>query len=230
MNYDLFDTITNPDTNHVELGQGTKLLNKFAHHMSVELLQQLNKLIQISPFRNMIAPNGHAMSVAMTNCGIVGWVSDHKGYCYSTIDPLTGKNWPDMPTAFEKLAVSAAESAGYTDFSPSCCLINKYQPGTKLSLHQDKNENNLSAPIVSVSLGVMATFVLGGLSRDDRVTKIALTHGDVIVWGGTGRLRYHGVLPIKNGYHPETGSYRINLTFRQVGGLRDSVANSDCGF
>ena len=164
----------------------------------------------------MVTAGGHIINVAMTNCGNLGWVSDRQGYRYSPIDPLTGTHWPKMPLAYKNLAILAAQQSGFKDFAPTVCLINKYLPGSKLSLHQDKNESTFNAPIVSVSLGILASFLLGGQSRSDKVSRIALTHGDVMVWGGPDRLRYHGVAPIKDGYHPQTGECRINLTFRQT--------------
>jgi len=162
----------------------------------------------------METPGGYRMSVAMTNCGRFGWLTDSSGYRYAGQDPLSGLSWPAMPEAFFSLATQAASEAGFNDFSPDVCLINRYGPGAKLSLHQDKDEADLSAPIVSVSLGLPATFLLGGLKRHDPTMRLRLTHGDVLVWGGPSRLRYHAVLPIKEGIHLATGAYRINLTFR----------------
>jgi alkylated DNA repair protein (DNA oxidative demethylase) len=156
------------------------------------------------------------MSVSMTNCGPVGWISDRSGYRYSEVDPNTGAQWPPMPDAFLKLAASAAEQAGFPRFEPDACLINRYTPGTKLSLHQDKDERDFGQPIVSVSLGIPAVFLFGGVKRADKVARLKLTHGDVVVWGGPARLRYHGVAPLKEGQHERTGGYRINLTFRKA--------------
>ena len=167
-------------------------------------------------FRHLITPGGFRMSVAMVNCGTYGWVSDRTGYRYDAIDPESGKPWPHMPDVFRKLARDAAASAGFEDFEPDACLVNRYEPGARLSLHQDKNERGFDAPIVSVSLGIPAVFLWGGLRREDRPVRIPLMHGDVMVWGGPSRLRYHGVLPLKEGHHPLTGGYRINLTFRKA--------------
>ena len=156
------------------------------------------------------------MSVAMTNCGSYGWVTDRTGYRYDAADPESGKAWPRMPHAFFTLAQDAATSAGFEDFQPDACLVNRYETGARLSLHQDKNEHDFNAPIVSVSLGLPAIFLWGGLRREDKTIRIPLIHGDVMVWGGPARLRYHGVRPVTEGYHPQTGPYRINLTFRKT--------------
>ena len=156
------------------------------------------------------------MSVAMTNCGPLGWSTDSRGYCYAAIDPLTGQPWPAIPAVFLTLAKTAASQAGYPEFSPDACLINRYQPGAKLSLHQDKDEARLDAPIVSVSLGLPATFQFGGLNRSDPLQRVWLEHGDVVVWGGESRLFYHAILPLKAGSHPQVGAWRYNLTFRRA--------------
>lgn len=169
-----------------------------------------------SPFRHMVTTRGFRMSVAMTNCGARGWVSDRKGYRYDAIDPETGKAWPSMPVAFLDLAQNAASEAGYKGFLPDACLVNRYDTGAKLSLHQDKDDLDLRAPIVSVSLGVPAVFLFGGLERSAPKKKINLAHGDVVVWGGPSRLAYHGILPLKEGFHPFEGKMRINLTFRKT--------------
>jgi alkylated DNA repair protein (DNA oxidative demethylase) len=164
----------------------------------------------------MVVPSGHTMSVAMTNSGDLGWITDRTGYRYTTIDPTTGKPWPPMPAPLLQLAQRAAAAAGFSGFTPNACLINRYAPGTRLSLHQDKNEQDYTHPIVSVSLGLPATFLLGTLRRTDTPRRIRIEHGDVLVWGGPARLIYHGVAPIAAGAHPLTSSYRINLTFRRV--------------
>lgn len=164
----------------------------------------------------MYTPGGLRMSVAMTNCGTLGWVTDNRGYRYQTIDPNTGNPWPAMPAAFLALAQDAAKQAGFRNFIPDACLINRYEPGARMTLHQDKNERDFHQPIVSVSLGLPATFLFGGDTRNQRPTRVALEHGDVVVWGGPARLRFHGVLPIKDGEHPTLGRHRINLTFRKA--------------
>jgi DNA oxidative demethylase len=169
-----------------------------------------------SPFRNMIVPSGHTMSVAMTNCGDLGWTTDRTGYRYTTLDPTTNKPWPAMLPLLQSLAIRAATAAGFPRFTSNACLINRYEPGTRLSLHQDKNEQDYTQPIVSVSLGVPATFLLGTLRRADTPRRIRVEHGDVFVWGGPARLIFHGVAPIAAGTHPLTGECRINLTFRRV--------------
>jgi alkylated DNA repair protein (DNA oxidative demethylase) len=165
----------------------------------------------------MITPGGYRMSVAMTNCGPLGWVSDKTGYRYDVIDPVSGLKWPPMPESFLRLATAAASEAGFPGFAPDACLINRYEPGAKLSLHQDKDEQDFDQPIVSVSLGIPAVFLFGGLKRADKTMRISVTHGDVVVWGGPARLRYHGVMPLKESDHPLLGPQRINLTFRKAG-------------
>ncbi|MDO5623096.1 MAG: DNA oxidative demethylase AlkB [Pseudomonadota bacterium] len=170
-----------------------------------------------APFRHMTTPGGFTMSVALSNCGCWGWVSDRRGYRYSRVDPVSGQPWPAMPAALYHLAREAAQAAGYPGFAPDACLINRYAPGARMSLHQDKDERDLSAPIVSVSLGMGATFLFGGHARTDKAARLALHHGDVAVWGGEDRLRYHGVMPLEGPPHPLLGSQRINLTFRQAG-------------
>jgi alkylated DNA repair protein (DNA oxidative demethylase) len=164
----------------------------------------------------MVTPGGYRMSVAMTNCGALGWVTDRTGYRYDPIDPETGRPWPQMPLSFRELAEGAAAIAGYEGFVPDACLINRYEPGARLSLHQDKNEGDFHQPIVSVSLGIPAAFLFGGPRRVDKPERVELTHGDVVVWGGPDRLRYHGVAPLKDRCHPLLGRYRINLTFRKA--------------
>jgi alkylated DNA repair protein (DNA oxidative demethylase) len=156
------------------------------------------------------------MGVAMTNCGAAGWVSDRTGYRYDALDPGTGRRWPAMPDVFRELAEKAAARAGWVGFAPDACLVNRYEPRVQLTLHQDKNERDFSAPIVSVSLGLPAVFLFGGSRRSDKTRRIPLAHGDVVVWGGEDRLRYHGVLPLKPGHHPLTGECRVNLTFRKA--------------
>lgn len=198
------------------LAPGAVVLRRLAREKSAELLAAIEQVAAISPFRQMMTPGGYTMSVAMTNCGPLGWSTDRHGYRYSPIDPLSGKPWPLMPDCFLALAQDAASRAGYPDFQPDACLINHYQPGAKLSLHQDKDEACLNAPIVSVSLGLPATFQFGGLTRSARLQKIFLEHGDVVVWGGESRLFYHAILPLKAGHHPQVGAWRYNLTFRRA--------------
>ena len=170
----------------------------------------------VSPFRHMVTPGGWEMSVALTNCGQVGWVTDRSGYRYDPIDPATGRPWPAMPAAFADLAVEAADAAGFADFRPDACLVNRYAPGARLSLHQDRNERDFDQPIVSVSLGLPAVFLWGGKKRTDRVRRVPLVHGDVVVWGGPDRLTFHGVNSLAEGEHPLTGAYRFNFTFRRA--------------
>jgi len=172
------------------------------------LIALIESVQSVSAFRHMSVPGGKQMSVAMTNCGEVGWVSDNNGYRYDTIDPQTGSQWPTMPTAFAQLATQASEQAGFGRFKPDCCLINRYESGTRLSLHKDCDEANFAHPIVSVSIGASARFVVGGLARKDKTEGLMLHDGDVLVWGRTSRLIHHGV------GSPRGQSLRYNLTFR----------------
>src|SRR3954452_18345586 len=150
-----------------------------------------------------IPSHGHAkrlaMSVAMTNCGEVGWITDRTGYRYDAIDPATGLPWPAMPEIFSDLAAKAAEAADFSGFHPDACLINRYVPGARLSLHQDRNERDFDQPTVSVSLGLPAIFLWGGKTRAGKVRRIPLIHGDVMVWGGPDRLTFHGVEALAEG-------------------------------
>jgi alkylated DNA repair protein (DNA oxidative demethylase) len=198
------------------IAEGAFLLRGYALPMERDILAALNDVTEAAPFRRMVTPGGFTMSVAMTSCGQAGWVSDRTGYRYDATDPTTSKAWPPMPAVFRQLATNAAAAAGYPDFEPDSCLINRYEPGTRLSLHQDKDERDFSQPIVSVALGLPATFQFGGPTRNDPTAKYALQHGDVVVWGGPARLRYHGVAPLKEGEHPTLGRARINLTFRRA--------------
>jgi DNA oxidative demethylase len=211
----LFDNITEPAQE--TLTPGAVVLRGFALRNESAILAALHGVIAKAPFRHMVTPGGFRMSVAMTNCGALGWLSDKTGYRYDSIDPESGENWPTMPAAFLDLAMNSATEAGFADFVPDACLINRYEPGAKLSLHQDKDERDFSKPIVSVSLGAPATFLFGGMNRADKTTRVPLSHGDVVVWGGPARLRYHGVMPLKQGYHPTFGTDRVNLTFRKAG-------------
>jgi len=188
----------------------------FASNIAARLVTEVDGITAVAPFRNMVTPGGFRMSVGMTNCGRAGWVTDRKGYRYEPLDPITGKPWPAIPDLFLHLAASAAAAAGYPDFEPDACLINLYKPETRLSLHRDENERDLTAPIVSVSLGLPAIFLFGGNSRSDRPRRILLQSGDVVVWGGADRLVYHGVPPIADGENPLTGNRRINLTLRKA--------------
>ena len=198
------------------LAPGAVVLRRLAVAGAATLLHDIEAVAAISPFRHMVTPGGYTMSVAMTSCGGLGWTTNDRGYLYSPVDPVTHRPWPPIPEAFNALCCEAAIAAGYPDFQPDACLINRYAPGAKLSLHQDKDEPNLSAPIVSVSLGLPAIFQFGGLQRNDPLKRLMLEHGDVVVWGGESRLFYHGIQPLKPGQHPLTGECRYNLTFRQA--------------
>jgi alkylated DNA repair protein (DNA oxidative demethylase) len=201
---------------HEPLEEGAVLLRSFAVAEEHLLLEEVARVAQRAAFRHLITPGGHTMSVAMTNCGRVGWVSDRTGYRYDRIDPETGDPWPAMPAAFFDIAARAAAEAGFAHYDPDACLINRYVPGAKLSLHQDRDEKDAWAPIVSVSLGRSAVFLWGGKRRSDPVRRLHLESGDIVVWGGPARFAYHGVAPLNDGLHPLTGTARINLTFRKV--------------
>jgi alkylated DNA repair protein (DNA oxidative demethylase) len=216
MTPDLFDAAGIVEGRDVPLAPGAALLGGFARPFGDSLVAALQQIAEVAPFRHMATPGGRLMSVAMTNCGAVGWVSDRAGYRYDSHDPESGRSWPPMPELFGELAARAAGRAGFDGFTPDACLINRYEPGARLSLHQDKDERDFAAPIVSVSLGLPAVFLFGGMRRADTPRRLALSHGDVVVWGGPSRLRYHGVLPLDDGHHPLIGRYRINLTFRKA--------------
>src|ERR1019366_7961925 len=199
------------------LGPGTAILRGFALELEALIFDALFSVAAKSHFRHMVTPGGFRMSVAMTNCGSLGWVTDGKGYRYDSVDPETQIPWPSMPKPFLELAQNAAKASGFPAFAPDACLINRYEPGARLTLHQDKDERDFNEPIVSVSLGLPAIFLFGGNERADKTTRVPVTHGDVLVWGGPARLRYHGVMPLKGGIHPLAGAYRFNLTFRKAG-------------
>lgn len=201
----------------VVLGRDARVLRGFALPWVDRLLSALAEVERAAPPRHMVTPGGLAMSVANTNCGALGWVSDRRGYRYSATDPESGLPWPAMPAAFAELALAAAAAAGFAGYAPDACLVNHYRPGTRLSLHQDKDERDHRAPIVSVSLGMPAVFLFGGHTRTEKAARVPLQHGDVVVWGGVDRLRFHGVLPLKELPHPVLGAERINLTLRQAG-------------
>jgi alkylated DNA repair protein (DNA oxidative demethylase) len=199
-----------------ELAPGASLLHGFALEQDAALLAAIHTIAATAPFRQWQTPGGLTMSVSMTNCGRLGWVSDRRGYRYQGTDPASGQPWPAMPPNFRELAEAAAAAAGFARFSPDACLINRYLPGTRMSLHQDKDESDFSAPIVSVSLGLPAIFQFGGDTRSAKPLRVPLIHGDVVVWGGPARLRYHGISPIKQGHHSLVGAQRMNLTFRRA--------------
>jgi alkylated DNA repair protein (DNA oxidative demethylase) len=198
------------------LAPGAVVLCGFATPFERGLLDGLRDVVAEAPLRHMVTPGGFRMSVAMANCGSLGWVTDKAGYRYDAVDPESGKRWPRMPASFLELAKEAAAHAGFPSFMPDACLINRYEPGARLSLHQDRNERDFLQPVVSVSLGIPAIFLFGGLKRADKALRVPLEHGDVVVWGGPARLRYHGVAPLKGAHHPSLGGQRINLTFRKA--------------
>jgi DNA oxidative demethylase len=216
MTLDLFEGIGQGSSGCEPLSPGAVVLRRFAAGAGSNLAAALQDITAQAPFRYMVTPGGFSMSVAMTNCGAYGWVSDPAGYRYAALDPESGRPWPSMPEVFLKLAQETAAKAGFPGFTPDVCLISRYAPGARLSLHQDKDERDFSHPIVSASLGLPAVFLWGGLRRREKPQRVPLWHGDVVVWGGSARLRYHGVMPLQAGDHPLTDGHRINLTFRRA--------------
>ncbi len=216
MTADLFED-TPPERMAQPMVPGAVLLQGFARDLQAALLTSFEEVIAQAPLRHLVTPGGYTMSVAMTNCGPLGWVSDRRGYRYQATDPLSNQPWPKMPGAWRELAARAAAAAGYAGFKPDACVVNSYQPGAKLSLHQDRDEIDMSAPIVSVSLGLPATFLFGTERRADKPQRFRLLSGDVVVWGGASRLAYHGIAQLPAGDHALTGARRINLTFRKAG-------------
>ena len=231
---DLFDDLPlEPEESRLELAPGAVLLRAFAREQAALLLQATEVVLAQVPLRHMLTPGGYTMSVATASCGALGWVSDAQGYRYCARDPLTGQPWPAMPECFLDLAGRAAAEAGFADFRPEACLINQYEPGAKLSLHQDRDEKDLSAPIVSLSLGLPAIFLFGGTQRSQRPQRYRLAHGDVVVWGGPSRLAFHGVASLADGEHALLRRRRINLTFRRIsplGGQRTTRSEKRGGF
>jgi alkylated DNA repair protein (DNA oxidative demethylase) len=213
---DLFERLSDARPSQESMAEGAVLLRGLAEPLEADLIADISDVAEQAPFRHMVTPGGHQMSVAMTNCGGVGWVTDRSGYRYDANDPEAGKRWPAMPPSFRELAERAADQAGFPNFMPDACLVNRYEPGAKMSLHQDKDEQDFGAPIVSVSLGLPAIFLFGGLKRSDRPRRFRLQHGDVVVWGGPARLTFHGVAPLADGEHASLGRQRINLTFRKA--------------
>lgn len=215
---DLFDAGTDPAaTAPLALEPGASVLRGFALPHVNALRSDLLGVIAAAPLRHLLTPGGKTMSVAMTNCGALGWVSDLSGYRYTPTDPRSGERWPAMPHSFRALAAAAAAAAGHPGFEPDACLVNRYLPGARLTLHQDRDERRLDQPIVSVSLGLPAVFLWGGPQRGGRTRRVPLVHGDVVVWGGPARLHFHGVQPLAEGEHPFMAACRINLTFRCAG-------------
>jgi alkylated DNA repair protein (DNA oxidative demethylase) len=213
---DLFESVPDVRPSREAMAEGAVLLRGFARAFETELIADIGLIVAQAPFRHMVTPGGHSMSVAMTNCGNVGWVTDRSGYRYDASDPEAAKPWPAMPPSFRALAAQAAAQGGFEGFAPDACLINRYAPGARMSLHQDKDELDLAAPIVSVSLGLPAIFLFGGLQRSDKPQRFRLEHGDIAVWGGPARLFFHGVAPLADGEHTVLGRQRINLTFRKT--------------
>ena len=216
MTADLFERVDDSRPPREPIAEGAVLLRGFARSREGDLIAALREIVAQAPFRTMMTPGGHQMSVAMTNCGALGWVTDRSGYRYDAIDPETGRTWPGIPAAFRELAGQAAGKGGFDGFVPDACLINRYLPGARMSLHQDRDEHDFGAPIVSVSLGLPAIFLFGGLKRSDKPRRFRLQHGDVVVWGGPARLAFHGIAPLAEGEHSLMGRQRINLTFRKA--------------
>lgn len=214
MHSDLFPESLAP--RHEDIVPGAVVLRAFALADAPTLLDAVARLVAAAPFRHLQTPGGQTMSVAMSNCGARGWVSDRRGYRYAKADPASGLPWPSMPAPLADLARRAAAAAGFAAFAPDACLINHYTPGSRMGLHQDRDEADFSQPIVSVSLGLPATFLFGGATRSERPRRLPLEHGDVVVWGGPARLFFHGIAPLKDGHHPATGACRLNLTFRRA--------------
>jgi alkylated DNA repair protein (DNA oxidative demethylase) len=214
---ELFDAAQGAPAAVESLAPGAVILRGFAHAVEDALVDALKEVVASAPLRHMVTPGGFRMSVAMTNCGKLGWVSSAAGFRYDPVDPDSGQRWPPMPHAFLELADHAAARAGFAGFVPDACLINRYEPGARLTLHQDRNERDFDAPIVSVSLGLPEVFLFGGVRRADRPIRVQLRHGDTAVWGGPARLRYHGVAALKGGEHDRLGAQRINLTLRKAG-------------
>ncbi len=213
---DLFESVADASSRQEKLAEGAYLLRGFAKTHEDDLIAALREIAAQAPLRLMVTPGGHSMSVAMTNCGRAGWITDRSGYRYDALDPESGRPWPAIPPVFLTIATQAALQAGFAGFVPDACLINRYKPRARMSLHQDKDEQDFGAPIVSVSLGLPAIFMFGGMQRKDKPKRYRLEHGDIVVWGGPARLAFHGVAPLADGEHPVMGRQRINLTFRKA--------------
>jgi DNA oxidative demethylase len=215
---DLFDDLPLPTEDlQTALAPGALLMRGFGRGGDVDILQAVESVIAQAPLRHLQTPGGYTMSIQTTRCGSMGWVSEPGGYRYAASNPGTQQPWPAMPPCLLDFAVRAATEAGYPDFVPDSCMINQYLPGTKLGLHQDRDERDLRAPVVSLSLGLPAIFLFGGLQRAGKTQRYRLAHGDVVVWGGPSRLAFHGVLPVAEGDHALLGRRRVNVTFRKVG-------------
>jgi alkylated DNA repair protein (DNA oxidative demethylase) len=200
----------------IQIADGAYCLRGFVLPVANDICAMLTQHFKAFPPQQMMTPMGYPMSVKTTSFGKFGWVGTPQGYGYSEVDLVTKKAWPPMPAVFFQLATDAAKEGGYSDFVPDTCLVNLYAIGTKMGLHRDQDELDFSQPIVSVSLGISATFLFGGAKRSDKTTKIPLTHGDVVVWGGKSRLHYHAIMPLKPNTHELLGACRINLTFRKA--------------
>ena len=214
--FDLFENIEDPNAKNTEFAQGAFIIYGGANMIADTLINRVEAILEHAPLRHMYTPGGLKMSIRTSNCGQNGWISDQYGYRYSHLDPISGKPWPAIPSELAQTATQKAAQCGYPDFQPDACIINQYTPGTKLSLHQDKDEQDFNAPIVSVSLGLPAIFQFGGINRSDPIKKLRLSHGDIVVWGGPSRLFFHGIEPLQHGHHADLGDRRINLTLRKA--------------
>lgn len=212
---DLFSSSEDSGGRH-EIAEDAYLLPGYATSQAIELCSAIDTVLLQSPLRHYQTRMG-LMSVGMSCCGALGWVADTRGYRYSALDPNNGQPWPGLPDSIRNLAQSAASDCGFDGFEPDACLINEYQLGAKMGLHQDRDERDMRWPIVSISLGMTAQFQFGGATRRAPVHRFDLVHGDVLVWGGRTRLNFHGVAPLDGSPHPLLGARRWNLTLRRAG-------------
>ncbi len=203
------------DALSIQISPDAVLFKAALKPVASSLLEEIRTISGANPFRQRKTPGGQLMSAAMTNCGAWGWVTDADGYRYSDIEPETGRTWLPIPAVWIQWVNLFCQRAGLGTFNPDACLINRYAPGAGMGLHQDKDEKDLAIPIVSFSLGAPVLFRWGGLNRQEPVSEFLLEHGDVLVWGGADRMRFHGVKKLRRYQHPLTGHYRYNLTFRQ---------------
>jgi alkylated DNA repair protein (DNA oxidative demethylase) len=197
---------------HEEVHPGAVLMRGLALAEDREFLAAVDGIAAAAPLHQAYTPAGQRMSIMVTDCG------DSRAFAnrWTANNPGSPRHWPPMPEVLREFAVYAASRAGFPRFRPDACHINRYQAGNKLGLHQDRHECDLTQPIVSVSFGLQCTFLFGGFERTSPARHILLEHGDVFVWGGPSRMRFHGVQPLKPGSHLLTGPYRINLTFRKI--------------
>ncbi|THJ30850.1 DNA oxidative demethylase AlkB [Lampropedia aestuarii] len=212
--FDLF--ADSPEEQRVALGPQAVVLRQKASPLAAELVARIEDVLQHSPLYQMATPGGKPLSVRTTSCGTHGWSSDPTGYSYVRHHPLTDQAWPEIPAAWSALATEAAQEAGFAQFAPDTCLINQYGLDSKMALHQDRSEQDLRQPVVSISLGMSALFLWGGMQRSDKPAHVLLHHGDMVVWGGVDRLRFHGIKHLTGAPHPQLGAMRYNLTLRRA--------------